>query len=100
MEIKIESRKIPTDSSLIEAARIHPNGWIYDIDWTYPENQRVPPEAIRGSWRVDDSGNLTGEYVANPNYRPIQHCKRQLKPYMHAGARSNKNHGLLKSMKR
>ncbi|MDX6283003.1 MAG: hypothetical protein QOH03_4074 [Kribbellaceae bacterium] len=30
----------------------------------------VPLEAIRGGWRVDDSGKLTGEFVANENYTP------------------------------
>lgn len=28
----------------------------------------VPPEAVKGAWRVGPDGIITGEFIANPNY--------------------------------
>jgi hypothetical protein len=30
----------------------------------------VPPELIRGGWKVDESGQIVGEFQKNPNYIP------------------------------
>ena len=49
-------------------AKKHPGGWVYVVDGTYGPDERVPPEVIKGAWKVSDEGNLTGEYRANPNY--------------------------------
>jgi hypothetical protein len=56
---------------LAEAARI-PGGWVYEIDGEQVSdpNGAVPPEAIKGAWKVDHDGKPTEEYKANPNYRP------------------------------
>ena len=78
---------IPNDPVLQAEAARTPNGWVYDIDWTYRPEARVPPEAIRGSWRVDESGHLTGEFASNPNYRPVLRPNRKPAPYVVAGAR-------------
>ncbi len=87
----VENREIPVDPGLSQAAKAHPGGWVYDIDYKYPENQRVPPEAIRGAWESDDSGTLTGNYATNARYRPIRKQQPDLKPYMHAGALTNRD---------
>jgi hypothetical protein len=87
--ISTEKRVPPDDVGLKAAAEANPGGWVYDIDWSYPDDQPVPPEAIRGSWKVGDDGFLTGEYAPNARYRPIETPQRKLKPYMHAAARSN-----------
>jgi|tagenome__1003787_1003787.scaffolds.fasta_scaffold9134265_1 hypothetical protein len=54
---------------MIDEARKHPNGWVYVIEGTFGPNDAVPPTAIVGAWKVDASGNLTGEYRANTNYK-------------------------------
>lgn len=84
-----ETRPPPTDGTLVEAAQQQPGGWAYDVDRFYPENQRVPPEAIRGAWKVDELGKLTSHYMPNARYRAVSSCDRELKPYMHRGARTN-----------
>jgi hypothetical protein len=57
---------------LVAEARRNPGGWVYEIDGDMVDdpNGAVPPEAIIGAWKVDQDGNLTGEYDENPNYRP------------------------------
>jgi hypothetical protein len=54
---------------MIDEARRNPNGWVYVIDGAYGPSDAVPPEHIVGAWKVDASGNLTGEYMANANYK-------------------------------
>lgn len=55
---------------VVQAARENPNGWVYKIEGTYGSAEHVPPEAIVGAWKVDVHGNLTGEFMPNPKYRP------------------------------
>jgi hypothetical protein len=43
---------------------------VYEVHSGYDSRGAVPPHAIRGAWKVDDDGNLTGEYVANEKYQP------------------------------
>jgi hypothetical protein len=66
-------RATPPAQLVAEAAR-HPNGWVYEIDTGFVDdpNGYVPPEAIRGGWKVDGHGKLTGEYKENPRYGPPQ----------------------------
>lgn len=54
------------------AAAANPGGWVYDIDpdWVDDPNGYVPPEAIRGGWRVNDAGKFTGEFVPNAKHGP------------------------------
>jgi hypothetical protein len=56
--------------ALLEEARTKPGGWVYEIDPRYDPDGAVPPEGIKGGWKVGDDGLPTGEYQANPNYRP------------------------------
>ncbi|WP_371401028.1 hypothetical protein OHA10_24015 [Kribbella sp. NBC_00662] len=62
-------RRTPPDGLVAEAAR-NPGGWVYEIDgeWVDDPNGYVPPEAIRGGWRVDEAGRLTDEFVANKRH--------------------------------
>lgn len=55
---------------LRERARRQPGGWVYALDPAVDPQGRVPGWAVRGGFKVDDLGELTGEYRANPNYRP------------------------------
>jgi hypothetical protein len=61
----------PTPEARAEAKN-HPGGWVYAIDARYDPNGAVPPEGIKGAWRVDQAGEIIGEFVPNPNYVPNQ----------------------------
>jgi len=47
----------------------NPNGWVYEIDSRYGSSEEVPPEGIIGAWKVDSKGNISGEFIENPNYK-------------------------------
>jgi hypothetical protein len=53
---------------MIEEAKRHPNGWVYEIVGEFGPNDAVPPSAIKGAWRVASDGTLTGEFEPNPNF--------------------------------
>jgi hypothetical protein len=55
---------------VVRAALENPNGWVYKIEGSFGPTEYVPPEAVVGAWKVDEVGNLTGEFVLNPNYKP------------------------------
>ncbi|MCL1475332.1 hypothetical protein [Argonema antarcticum] len=63
-------KPVKPSEKIIQQAKFHPNKWIYEIDGNYPSNQAVPPEAIIGAWKVDFKGNIEGEFIPNPNYKP------------------------------
>ena len=56
--------------SLLAEARAVPNGWVYEIDSAYDPNGRVPPEGIKGAWKIGGDGLPTGEHWLNPEFRP------------------------------
>jgi hypothetical protein len=90
-EIQYERRQPPADPKLLKAAKEKPGGWVYEIDHAYPSDQPVPPEAIRGAWESSPEGDLTGKYAPNLRYRAIELVEKVHKPYMVAGARSNRD---------
>ena len=55
-------------AKLIEEAKNHPNGWVYILDKEFDGKEEVPPEFIRGAWKVDENGIIVGEFMPNPNY--------------------------------
>ncbi|MGH8028696.1 MAG: hypothetical protein ACREO3_02050 [Arenimonas sp.] len=67
-EKTLSRRFEPTAEDRAEA-RANPGGWVYVIRGDVDPNGRVPPEAIAGAWKVDAKGELTGEFIPNPNYR-------------------------------
>lgn len=58
----------PTPEMIAEAKR-YPNGWVYQIEGKFGVDDAVPPECIVGAYKVDENGDLTGEFQANPKYR-------------------------------
>lgn len=54
----------------IAEAKANPNGWVYAIVGEYGPSEAVPPQAIQGAWKVDENGQLTGEFKSNPNFDP------------------------------
>ena len=49
-----------------EAARAAGGGWLDEVVGVH--EPPVPQRFIRGAWRLDTNGELTGEYVPNPDY--------------------------------
>ena len=67
---------IPTpDASVIAEAKRSANGWVYAMDGITDPNGEVPPERIRGAWKVNANGEIEGEFIPNPNYRPLDRAK-------------------------
>lgn len=61
-------------AELIAQTATHPGGSVAEIDRALigdPDGY-IPAEAIRGTWKVDASGHLTGEFAPNPRYGPPQ----------------------------
>ena len=51
-----------------EEAKLNPDGWVYAIDGQFDPDDAVPPEAIKGAWKVDQNGEIIGDFIPNPNY--------------------------------
>jgi hypothetical protein len=60
-------RRVPPPEALEEAARV-PGGWVYEVNGRYGPDDTIPPERIRGAWRVLPDGTLSGEFEPNPRY--------------------------------
>ncbi|MFH5806675.1 hypothetical protein [Alienimonas sp. DA493] len=61
---------VPDEAAKAEAKQ-NPNGYVYAMDGIDNPNDAVPPDRIRGCWKVDAHGELTGEFIPNPNYVPL-----------------------------
>lgn len=66
----MSKQRRPHPPALVAEARAHPNGWVYEVDGEFGPTEHIPPEAIVGCWRVDGNGEIVGDFVKNPNYRP------------------------------
>ena len=49
-------------------AKINPGGHVYVIEGVDDAMGAVPPEKIRGAWKVDESGEIVGDFLPNPNF--------------------------------
>lgn len=63
-------KQIEPSEEVVQAAKLRPNGWVYQIEGRYASHESVPPEAILGAWKVDAKGNIVGDFIPNPNYTP------------------------------
>jgi hypothetical protein len=61
-------QKKPSLKAIKEAEKT-PNGWVYVIDETFESETDVPPQAILGAWKVDEKGNIVGDFITNPNFQ-------------------------------
>lgn len=61
--------KITPEPQELEEATRNPNGWVYRISGTYGPDEEIPPEAIIGAWKVDESGKISGDFIRNPKYK-------------------------------
>jgi len=60
----------PITAEVVAAARANPDGWVYKVEGSFGADEYVPPRAVIGAWAVDVNGQLTGEFVPNPQYQP------------------------------
>jgi hypothetical protein len=61
----------PFPPELLAEAMSQPGGWVYEIDARFARDGvdgAVPPEGIKGAWKIGLHGVPTGEYQANDNY--------------------------------
>lgn len=65
---------IKPTAEAIAQARLNPGGWVLVVDAYDGPADKVPPERIRGAWKVNAEGEIIGEFVPNARYRPIEEC--------------------------
>ncbi len=58
------------NESLKAEARANPGGWVYEIGGGYNAAEAAPPQAIRGAWKVDERGEIVGDFIPNPKFDP------------------------------
>lgn len=63
-------------------ALLNPNGFVHEINFLFLEDQFVPPEFIKGGWKVDKNGILTGVFSENQDFREIINASRLPREYM------------------
>lgn len=63
-----ESNK-PSPGAIAEAAQYPEGGWVYEVRPGYEPNDAVPPDAVRGAWKVAPGGKIEGSFIPNPNYK-------------------------------
>jgi hypothetical protein len=51
-----------------EHARKQPGSYLYVIEGVNDAMGEVPPEKIRGAWKVDDAGEIVGDFMPNPRF--------------------------------
>ena len=57
------------NSKLTKEAKQNPNGWVYVLDKEFEGKNEVPPEFIKGAWKVNEKGEIVGKFIINPNYQ-------------------------------
>ena len=67
-QIKSKTVLMEKSSELIAEAKKNPNGWVYVLDREYKDKKEVPPEFIKGAWKVNEKGIIEGDFMPNPNY--------------------------------
>lgn len=65
---KSKMSDIPPEGAVAEAKK-NPGGWVYEIRGNFDANEFVPPHAVVGAWKVDQEGNIVGEFIRNPNFK-------------------------------
>jgi len=54
--------------TLREQARGAGDGWLDEVVGDHPSSLPVPISAVKGSWRLNAKGLLTGKFVPNPRF--------------------------------
>ena len=69
-ESVVDTTPDPLPADLRARARQTPNGWLYVVDPAMEGAADVPGIAIAGAYRVDENGEIAGEFIPNPEYQP------------------------------
>ena len=64
------AKHMPTEKARA-AAKKNPGGWVYEIRGYYGPDDHVPAQAVVGAWKVDEQGEIVGEFVPNPNFNEV-----------------------------
>jgi hypothetical protein len=59
MEITAEARA---------EAKKQPGSYLYVVEGVDDPMGHVPPENIKGAWKVDDDGEIVGDFILNPKF--------------------------------
>lgn len=62
-------KKIKPTLKAIKEAIKNPNGWVYIIDEAFEGAKDIPPEAIKGAWKVNKNGIIIEDFIPNNNYK-------------------------------
>lgn len=62
------SRELP--AGLLAEARTKPGGWVYEIVGDFGPDDAVPATAVKGAWKVNDHGEIVGDFLPNPVFEP------------------------------
>jgi len=62
------------------SARANPNTWLYVIDPVFDADADVPPWGVVGAYAVDESGEISGTFSRNTEYRPSPAALRMPEP--------------------
>jgi hypothetical protein len=56
--------------ALIAEAKTQPGGWVYQIELPAgaDPDAAIPGSAVKGCWKVNDDGDITGDFIPNPNF--------------------------------
>lgn len=65
------ARSTQYSAALLAEGLTKPGGWVYEIADGYDPDGAVPPEAIKGAWKIGEDGVPTGAYEPNPNFKPV-----------------------------
>ena len=63
---QMTDREVPPD--LVAEAKNTPGSWVYEIVGDFGPQDKVPPTAIRGAWKVDDNGEIEGDFIPNEKF--------------------------------
>lgn len=67
-----DSKHIQPTKKAIEEALKNPNGYVYIIDVAFENAKEIPPEAIKGAWKVSEKGEIIGDFIPNSNYKDFK----------------------------
>lgn len=56
-------------AAIVERAKQLPGQWVYEIVGEFGPHDPVPPEAIRGAWKVNDQGEIEGDFIPNAKFK-------------------------------
>ncbi len=72
--MRIANQPVPDDHARAQA-KANPGGWVYAIGGGYDPDDAIPPQAIKGAWKVDASGTITGDFIPNPRFDPSHQAR-------------------------